>query len=346
MRIRSLSAGIFRRVSGVSPTGARPARPDLSVRPVRPGFFPVLFCLTLLVCAGIVFVPASRAGGTAEPVPEHWQGVWQRLVDDGFSPEHMAALFTEGAIPYHPDAMGRKLTSLYRRKYEWRPAEKKKTAKPSGPPVYKSCLEPERIADGLDFLDLHSSLLGQVYEKWGIPGEVTVGLMTVETRLGTYLGDRPALATLASMAACGDEKAWVSFFRNKKLTASRRKWIAEKAEAKAEWAYRELKSLLAYAELNGLNLLSMPGSVYGAIGVCQFMPSNALIFGVDGDGDGKVDLFSMEDAVHSMANYLREHGWRPGLDHSRQRKVLYRYNHSYTYANTILAVAKELRKAR
>jgi membrane-bound lytic murein transglycosylase B len=87
----------------------------------------------------------------------------------------------------------------------------------------------------------------------------------------------------------------------------------------------------------------MPGSIYGAVGICQFMPSNILRFGVDGDGDGTVNLFHASDAMHSLANYLKYHGWKPGLSREKQNRVLRHYNNSATYANTILAVADALR---
>ena len=83
---------------------------------------------------------------------------------------------------------------------------------------------------------------------------------------------------------------------------------------------------------------------YGAIGLCQFMPTNAVRFGVDGDRDGVVDLFTPADALHSIANYLAFHGWRPGLTEGRQEKVIYHYNHDTSYAKTIVVLSQRLRE--
>lgn len=69
------------------------------------------------------------------------------------------------------------------------------------------------------------------------------------------------------------------------------------------------------------------------------MPSNIAVYGADGDGDGKVDLFSVPDAVASLSNYLAKHGWKPGISRARQHTLLMAYNHSQTYANTILALS-------
>ena len=94
-----------------------------------------------------------------------------------------------------------------------------------------------------------------------------------------------------------------------------------------------------------LDPLTVPGSLYGAIGIAQFMPSKALRYGVDGNGDGAVNLFDLEDAVFSMGRYLRANGWRGSMRSRRkQRRAIYNYNHSTIYVNTVLAVADHLRE--
>ena len=103
------------------------------------------------------------------------------------------------------------------------------------------------------------------------------------------------------------------------------------------------KALILYANWSGLDPLSLPGSIYGAIGLCQFMPSNVLSYGVDADNDGRIDLFTKADALSSIANYLREHGWKCTMDKASQLRVILDYNKSSIYANTVLAVAEKLK---
>lgn len=116
-------------------------------------------------------------------------------------------------------------------------------------------------------------------------------------------------------------------------------WIEETMIKRANWAYEETVALIKYLLTNNINPANMPGSIYGAIGLCQFMPSNISIYGADGDGDGIVDLFTPSDAISSLAYYLYKHGWKANLSRSRQHALLMTYNHSSIYANTILALS-------
>ncbi|MHC1712375.1 MAG: lytic murein transglycosylase [Solidesulfovibrio sp.] len=75
------------------------------------------------------------------------------------------------------------------------------------------------------------------------------------------------------------------------------------------------------------------------------MPSNALRYALDGDGDGKADLFNTDDALMSLGNILRVMGWKPPMSDEAMRKVFFAYNHSQVYVNTIMGAAARLRDA-
>ena len=113
----------------------------------------------------------------------------------------------------------------------------------------------------------------------------------------------------------------------------------QKADQKAEWAYRELKAFLTYTAQHDIDTVSIKGSYAGALGIAQFMPSNILAYGQDGDGDGRIDLFNDADAIISIANYLKHYGWKPGLKRDQAYKVVYHYNHSKYYVDAILKIA-------
>lgn len=211
--------------------------------------------------------------------------------------------------------------------------------------VYASVLTPERLAEAAAFYKAHQKTLQKMRASYGVPEEIAVGIVTVETRCGLYLGEDNAFATLASMAASRNPSILDSLVAREKPTPQQRSWLYNRMNEKADWAQDELVAMLHYASLNGLDPLRMPGSVFGAIGICQFMPTNAVKFGVDGDADGAVDLYSADDALMSLGNFLKEHGWKAGAGNRQaQRKALYHYNHSIIYVNTVLAVADHVRR--
>lgn len=208
------------------------------------------------------------------------------------------------------------------------------------PPVYAGILVQERLDEALQFYEANEALLSRMESKFGVPKEVAVGILTVETRLGTYLGSHKAFNALAGMAAVRDVATLQPYLDGELPKESKRTWLTKKIRVKSDWAYAELKALIDYAKDIGMHPVTLPGSIYGAIGISQFMPTNAVRFGVDGNGDGKVDLFTLEDAVYSLGNFMKYNGWRKtAMSERRKRKVLYRYNRSTTYVNTVLSIA-------
>ena len=212
-----------------------------------------------------------------------------------------------------------------------------------GPLVYRSIMTEERLSEARAFMAANRKTLLRLERYYGVPSEIAVGILTVETRLGTYVGEESAFQTLASMALCDDFKCVEGAFKDEHLTKTKRRWLERRIQQKARWAYGECKALLTYAVQSGRDPLTIPGSLYGAIGIAQFMPSQALRHGADGNGDGVVDLFVLDDALFSMGNYLMSNGWRGSMRSRRkQRRAIYNYNHSTIYVNTVLAVADHL----
>lgn len=276
----------------------------------------------------------GRAGGI-------WQPLADRLVSDGFERSHVSFLFSSPDLEFSPKVMARKMNVLLNTRLS------SSGAVPAvEPKVMGRYLNPILIAGAYAYYREHRADLEVIEDQYGVSGEVLTALLLVESRLGMKVGDQNAFTILASMALCRDFSLIRDHVERKDISDKTMKWLMKRTEQKAEWGYEELKSLIRYARKNGQNPLSIPSSIYGAIGQCQFVPSSVEHYGRDGSGDGRIDLFETRDVLHSMANFLASHGWKPGLSKEGKHKVIYHYNHSDSYVLTILAVAEKIRKTK
>jgi len=283
--------------------------------------------ITILVV--LLFILISPLNGiaqnksTTKPSPI-WQGLIKRLIKDGENPKYIKSLFASPLVHFDPRALPRKLT------------HKELMAE------YKKFYQPNRIKRAKTWMQKHKKILLKIYKKYGIPPQIITAILLVETDLGRHVGRVSAFNMLASMAATKDLNNILRYIPKKYLKNVDLKRLKYFARVKSRWAYNELKALIDYARANKMNPLKIKGSIFGAIGLCQFMPSSALKFGVDEDRDGKINLFDVDDAVASMANYLRYFGWRNKLDKKEKMKVILQYNYSKPYAETILNIANKL----
>jgi membrane-bound lytic murein transglycosylase B len=270
---------------------------------------------------------------------EDWKPLTERLSADGFNREAMDALFARPEVLFEPDTMAGKLRALIRS----RSPEAETLSEALRKAYHREYLNPLAIARANTYLIENRAILEKIAAQYGVPREIIVSILLVETHLGKNTGNRRVFNRLASMARVTDLEIVHPHLDVALLTPENEAYARRRCREKSDWAYGELKALLFYAAQDKIDPLAVRGSVYGAIGLCQFMPSNILTYGVDADGDGRIDLFAKMDALHSIANYLRGHGWREGMDRSDQQRVIFAYNHSSVYANTVLAVAEKIR---
>ena len=285
-------------------------------------------------------VRGSYAPGVISPA---WFPLYERLRGDGLDGPDLPALFVAMGEP-SPDPMGRKIRELYTSAFT--PKPKPKPARPGvrpvkpRPAVYPGVITTENARKCQEFIAANKDAFDHGENAFGVPREIAVSLLFVETRLGTFLGNGQAFYTLASMASSREPGQIPDVVEKLPGADARLEWIRSRMEQRSDWAYKELVALLRNVRSSGSDPLSMPGSIYGAVGLCQFMPSNIEHYGADGDGDGVINLFSVPDAVARLSNYLKQHGWKPGLSRERQQKVLKSYNRVNIYANTILGLAE------
>lgn len=149
-------------------------------------------------------------------------------------------------------------------------------------------VNPWRISHGVSFWSENEAALTRARQIYGVPEEVIVAIIGVETRYGTYPLSHPVLDTLATLAFDYPRRA--EFFRG------------------------ELEQYLLLMREEGKDPLSVRGSFAGAMGIPQFMPSSYRTYAVDFDGDGQRDLWrNSTDAIGSVANYLKSYGWEANL---------------------------------
>ncbi len=300
----------------------------------------LLFVLALSCCA---LLPSRSTAQSARPVaaPDPgWKPLVDRLAADGLDRAALDRLFAGGAVEYSPEIMARKVDAMVKKEFEPRPKPSPKTLEKSN---YRHFLTPASIAEAVGFVRQNRAAFDKARREYGPPPELIAAFLMVETKLGSYLGDRDALSVLASLARASSLEQIAPYMKTLAGDPSRRDFAAAAAADRAQWAYRELAALLRYAAAKKQPPASIPGSIYGAIGICQFMPSNALRFGVDADGDGVVDLFCPADAIVSVASYLRGHGWKPGMTPQEAHDVVYAYNHSDLYVLAVLTVAERIK---
>ncbi len=283
-------------------------------------------------------------------IPEAWQSLAAKLVDDGFDPAYVAEIFHRLGDCYSAAPMGNKIMELYRIKMNRSKPRSAEEDDPDAPAVKGALpginpgvLTASNMSSARKFLVEHESELARMTERFGVEPEIAVAILLVETGLGSFLGKEAALKSLAGMAACRDPEEMRPYLKDYAFNKATLAWLQEVMPRRADWAYNELKALLAYGRDCEADILTMPGSVYGAVGLCQFMPSNIEAYGVDATDKGWADLFTVPDALHSLANYLKEHGWKKDLSAAEKHGIIMRYNHSARYANTIITVADYLK---
>ena len=204
--------------------------------------------------------------------------------------------------------------------------------------------DPAFIARGRAFIRENAQQFRAIEERYGTSPRIVTAVLVIESRLGTYPMRYRAMRVFSNMTLVQDQ-AFVEGLREHypglcELLDDEQ--ILKTATAKARWASGELYQLIVLADELGLDPHEIMGSVSGALGPAQFIPSTFRKYGEDGDADGRKDPFSLPDAMASIAGFLKKSGWRENGDEKRNRQALWIYNHSDIYVNTILKIYQEL----
>ncbi len=163
----------------------------------------------------------------------------------------------------------------------------------------------KRTQGGINFWKENADALARAEQKYGVPREIIVAIIGVETRYGKHAGKYPVFDALATLAFGYPPRA--TFFKS------------------------ELEHFLLMTREEKIQAKDLLGSYAGAMGMPQFISSSFRHYAVDFDGDGKRDLWNnTTDAIGSVANYFRKHHWKPGQPITHQVQV-----HGVRYKNLI-----------
>jgi len=232
--------------------------------------------LNLVLYAGALFAPVAHADLAQKPAVQ--QFIAQMVKEHGFSRPKLEKLFSEAVErPEIVRAISRPAES--KPWYQYRPI----------------FLTESRIRQGVEFWRAHAATLARAQKVYGVPPQMVVAILGVETRYGRHTGSYRVIDALSTLAF--DYPPRSAFFR------------------------KQLVRFLLMTREEHIDPLSLRGSYAGAMGKAQFIPSSYRRYAVDFDHDGHRDLWRSADAIGSVANYFHVHGWQPGGAIARRAEV-------------------------
>ena len=222
-----------------------------------------------------------------------------KLKEMDFSEETINSTFGSSQVKFYPNII-----------------KKFKTAKvPNLAAVDSELLSSGSITRGLEFIKRNKKALENVEKERGVEKETIVAILRIESSFGQITGKYQAFGILNSIV-----------------------FYSESDSNRSKWAKKQIIALLTLCRALGDNPLDKKSSWAGAIGIPQFISTSYLDFGVDGNKDGQVNLFELEDTFHSVANYLIKNNWKKD-----NLGAIYSYNHSLNYVMGVKAYAEKLK---
>lgn len=300
----------------------------------------VLLILSVTFCsAQAEAVPRGKAGknnvkaktskiATSTPFLTKYRG-WEYLVNklsaDGIGASTLSAIYSDKRMPA--------FTDVY---FKLAPKE------PSS--IYSRFQNETQIKLAKDFISKNQDIFDEAEKKFKVNRYIIASIMLVETHFGKNVGNDLVINRLSRVASIAKpENIKINFDKlNKEDPSVTYAEVEERAHYLENRFYPEVVALLEITKKFEVNLLNLRGSSAGAFGIPQFLPSTFLRYAVDGNSDGKVSLFSREDAVLSTANYLSSSGWEDQAPVQTKEEVIWKYNHSEPYIETVLTVADKL----
>lgn len=228
------------------------------------------FRLALTLLLTLVSISACASTSSSPSNPSLYHDFIEKMVEEHqFNRDELTTLLNKSVVK---ESILKAMSSPAEKRLEWH--------------SYRNIfLKPNRINGGIKFWKENKDLLDAATEKYGVPAEIIVAIIGVETRYGGNTGSYKVLDALTTLGFHFPKRA--KFFQ------------------------RELEHFLLLCREEGFDPYEPKGSYAGAMGKSQFISSSYRAYAVDGDGDNKRDLWnSQADIINSVANYFSRHGWK------------------------------------
>ncbi len=256
-----------------------------------------------------------------------FQGLLSRLSQEGFEFHFLSRIFMDPRAEIIPERMI--LSFVSRETTE----------------LYQKFLTPESISLAKNFFRQNRMLLSKMENKFQVEMEIVVAILLVESRFGENIGKHRVIPTLASMALISSPENLQKNYQSLREGNPDLSYelVENLGKKRGEWAYRELKCFLRIIQDEKIDPLEVYGSYAGALGMAQFIPSSYLAYAIN-QKSFEHWLLEKEAAIFSIGNYLKSHGWKKNMTIEKKKQLLWYYNHSYPYVETILQLAKKIKQ--
>lgn len=273
------------------------------------------------------------AASTAQANQTGWDYLMNKLEGDGIPRSHVRKVFRDPRMRAHSHL-----------DYGLYPKESSR--------LYRGFRSRSSIAGARRCRVRYSNEFERAQKRFGVPASIVAAIFHVETRCGENKGKDVALYRLARLAMANEPENVVRNIKRHTRGVPRSKWpkiearTRERGKYLEDIFYPEVVAAFQIGSRLGIDPLGIIGSKAGAFGIPQFLPSSYIRFAVDGNGNGSVSLHEPADAAYSAANFLMNYGWKPGITTKEKRAVIWNYNRSDAYIDTILFLSDQIEKTR
>lgn len=289
-------------------------------------FFSISFCVSQAFAESLL-VPNCVLSSECQRVPalKGWDYLATLLLQDGEPQAEVFSVLTDRRLPKFSPVT-----------FRLAPRESSN--------IYRGFLSDKKIETARAFLRRFASTFQDVEHTFGVSRCVIASILLIETGYGANTGRDRVFYRLARVASVRDPDNLL--YNIEILTKEDGTVQSVDVRARAEYLektfYPEIRALLEIERTKNVDIHRVFGSRAGAFGWPQFLPSNYLRFGIDWSKSGDVSLFDPQDAIASVANFLKNFGWNDSLSYEAKREIIWRYNRSAPYIDTVLQVSSDI----